>query len=374
MATSIESDSTTGPGWTPETLGPLFNATERKHQRPSLLKFGKLGLRPVGSASEIPDWRFHRHVIRLGLYLRERAHVQVGDRIALVATLGPEWAVAQWASLTQGLTTACIDSRRPSATIAEQLSALGPRVVFADGAALQHVLAWNAAGDRGATVIAIEGDATAPAVSWSEALDLGGTLDTAERANAYRAAMRSLPSETPALGHVARNGVGTVWRFLSHREVVRRVQRVWQGARISSGDVAYLEGGAPSLGSILAFLAFSADGHTQVVLGTPGREVEEIEAEQPTKIVVGADVARKLPSAIAGLEASPLRGRAGRWLARARALASRVRPGATRDLVDRSQRARWLGTGESLDESTRARLGRSMTLDLDPLELEAEAH
>jgi hypothetical protein len=359
MATSTEADSTDGASWTPETLGPLFHATERKHDRAFLIKSALAGT-PV----EMPDWRFHRHVIRIGLYLHERLQVSIGDRVAVVAPIGPEWAIAQWAALTQGVSVAALDPGAAANTLAEQLAALGPRVVFAEGPALEAVLAWSAG--TNVIVIAVSGVAVAPSVSWTEALDLGGTLDTAERANAYRGIMRALPPETAALAHTGGNGVGTVWRFLTHRDVVRKIQRIWEGARISQGDVAYIAGGAPSLFATLAFLAFSADGHTQVLFGTRGHEVEEIRAADPTKIVVPAGVARDLTHAIPGIDTSRLLGRASRWLAQARAFAGRARRSDARSESKSDQpRARWLGTGGSLDASTRDRLSRSMIVDLD---------
>jgi hypothetical protein len=361
MATSNEADSTDGASWTPETLGPLFHATERKHDRPFVLKYGL-----SSTPTEMPDWRFHRHVIRIALYLHERVQLRIGDRVALVAAVGPEWAIAQWAALTQGVSTATFERPASAAALAEQLGALGPRVVFADGPAVADVLAWSRADpDKGVTVIALNGVAVAPAIAWTEALDLGGTLDTAERANAYRGIMRSLPPETAALAHAGPNGVGTVWRFLSHREVVRRVQRIWESARISPGDVGYVAGGAPSLFSTVAFLAFSADGHTQVLLGTPGSAIEEIRASDPTKIVVPAAVAEQLPDAIPGIDTSRVLGRASRWLAQARAIARRARQEA-KSAAELRPRARWLGTGSALDASIRDRLGRTMTIDLDP--------
>lgn len=360
MATSNEADSTDGASWTPETLGPLFHATERKHDRPFLLKYGL-----SSTPTEMPDWRFHRHVIRIGLFLHERLQLQIGDRVALVAPIGPEWAIAQWAALTQGVATATFDTPASAAALAEQLGALGPRVVLAGGPALEHVLAWSGANpDKGVTVIASSGAAVAPAISWTQALDLGGTLDTAERANAYRGVMRALSPETAAVAHVGRNGVGPVWRFLGHRDVVRRVQRIWAGARISQGDVGYIAGGAPSLFSTLAFLAFSADGHTQVLFGTPGLAIEEIRRSDPTKIVVSPAVAEQLSRAIPGIDASRVLGRASRWLARARAFAERARRD-TKSTAELRPHARWLGTGSALDASTRDRLGRTMTIELD---------
>jgi hypothetical protein len=354
MATSLEastlvSDAALAAGWAPETLGPVYLATERKHDRPWVLRH------PTSAGwVETPDWRFHRHVMRIGLYLRGRAHLEPSDRVAFVATLGPEWGVAQWAVLTQGASTVAIDPGQSRDELASQLGSLAPRVVFADAAAIEGVVAWNESAPGPATVVALNGPSIAAASSWSEALDLGGTLDTAERANAYRLALNAVTPDTPAIGQIARNGAGP-WRFLSQRDVARAVRQVWLRARIARGDVAYLAGGAPSLATIVAFLAFSGDGHSQVVLGTPGREVEEILETRPSKLVTRARAVRRI------LEVTPAPGsasgsRSRRWLARVRFLASGGGAGDRRAATNPSPlaRTRWLGTDEPLDPATQA--------------------
>ncbi len=314
MSTSIEPFIVGTEGVEPENLGLLHMAVERKHDRAAVLR-----QRASGVWQDTPDWRFHRHVMRIGLYLRERAQLEQDDRIALLSRLRPEWAVAEWAGLTLGAATAVIDPDLPDSELSAQLGALAPRAVFAEGPAVARVLAClsgrgTSRAQPPTTVVALDGEAAGGSVlSWSEALDLGGSLDTAERANAYRARARELAPETPALGYAVGSNGSVAWRFLSHRDVVRRVQRVWARARIARGDVAYLAGDVPSLATNVAFLAFTADGHTQVVIGTGSIELEEIAMTRPHKIIASPEAVRRLLESPKSPEPSRVR----RWLARA---------------------------------------------------------
>jgi acyl-CoA synthetase (AMP-forming)/AMP-acid ligase II len=339
------------------TVGLLHLAAERRHARPFILR------RRVAAAwQDTPDWRFHRHVMRIGLYLRERGELNTGDRVALLSRIRPEWAIAQWGALTMGAPTATLDPDLSDVDLAAHLKALAPRALFVEGAALGRVLACRAAVPTLTTIVALDGDANAGAtVTWSEALDLGGSLDTAERANTYRARTRALVPETPALGSATGTNGSVSWRFLSHHDVVHRVQRVWARARIASGDVAYVAGEAPSLATNVALLAFAADGYTQIVIGTRGTELEEIAMTTPHKIIASAETVRRL------LESTPpaAPSRARRWLAaRAPFLGARLRGprGVPEVLV---KRARWLSTGPSLAFATRANARKFVTLEID---------
>lgn len=384
MSTSIEPLAPGSETSEPENLGLLHLAVERKHDRASVLRW-RAGA--AGAAwQDAPDWRFHRHAMRIGLYLRERAQLTVGDRVALVCSLRPEWAATQWGALAQGAATAVIDPALPDPELAAQLAALGPRAVFVEGGAVDRVIACLATTRSTSTVVVLDGDASGGlALTWSEALDLGGSLDTAERANSFRAQARAVPQDTPALAQAWPPGAtsGSVgWRFLSHREVVRRVQRVWLRARIASGDVAYVAGGAPSLATSIALLAFTADGYTQVVLGSKGNELEEITMTRPHKIIAPVETVRPMVESLSAREPSRLRDLRA-WLSRARALPEVLRSRATRRsdgqsgprdergdaaspaLAAPAGRARWLSTGASLPLAARAQARRFLTLEID---------
>jgi hypothetical protein len=145
--------------------------------------------------------------------------------------------------------------------------------------------------------------------------------------------------------------------------VVRRVHHVWERSRIAQGDVAYVAEEVPSLATSIAMLAFTADGHTQVVMGARGNELEEILISRPHKIVAAADTVQRLLD-VPGV---PERSRMQRWLARAPFLPAslrRVRDGAGAPPAF-AARARWLSTGASLAFAKRARARRFVTLEID---------
>jgi hypothetical protein len=358
MSTSIEPFDTRSESSEPENAGLLHLAVERKHDRTSVLR-----RRIATEWQDVPDWRFHRQIMRIGLYLRERGHLSAGDRVALVSTLRPEWAVTSWAALTLGTPVGTVDPTMPDAEIGGQLSALAPRAIFVAGGSLDRVAAWLAETRGSATVVVLDGEGQGKALSWSEVLDLGGSLDTAERANSYRAQIRALPADAPALGHAVGANGSAAWRFLSHREVVRRVQRVWSRSRIARGDVAYLTGDVPSLAASIGLLAFTADGYTQVVTGTKGNELEEIAMTRPHKIVAPVETVRRI------MESAPFEppSRWSKLLARAPLLPAFLR-GDQRGAAAPSAlggRARWLSTGPSLALPMRARARKFVTLEID---------
>jgi hypothetical protein len=361
MSTSIEPAIAHAGDRELENLGLLHIAAERKHDRPSALR------RRAGVAwQDTPDWRFHRQVMRTALYLRERARLGARDRVALVSDLRPELAVAAWGALTLGAPVAVLDpSRAPSRPeLASQLAALGPRVVFADGETAAWIRSRLMPGIE--TVVAFDGEAREArddgVVAWTEALDLGGSLDTAERANVFRAHARGLSPELPALGHAVGSNGSVAWRFLSHRDVVRRVQRVWARARIAKGDVAYLAADASSASAVVELLAFTSDGYSQVVLGNKGNDLEEIAMARPNKIVVSPGTVRSLMQSVATWEPS----RVERILSRAPILGRHLRSERERTGVPSALGpARWISTGPTLDFAMRARVRRFVTLEID---------
>ena len=107
MTTSIEPIIQSTGAAEPENLGCLHIAAERKHDRAFALR-----RRASAAWQDTPDWRFHRQVMRIGLYLRERAGLEAGDRVALLSALRPEWAVTLWSTVAQGAAIALIEPRR----------------------------------------------------------------------------------------------------------------------------------------------------------------------------------------------------------------------------------------------------------------------
>src|SRR5713101_376406 len=159
----------------PGTLATLFLAAMRRHDRAAVL------LHHDGVKwRETPDWRFERQVIRLALFLRDRARLAPGDRVAIVSGLRPESPVAELAAITQGAAAVAIDPDLPPEAVRRAIEERAPA----------------------RAVVCLQGKAEG-AWAWSEALDLGGTLDMPERAQSFRAQAREVAPDSRALGYLA---------------------------------------------------------------------------------------------------------------------------------------------------------------------------
>jgi hypothetical protein len=256
----------------PTTVARLFLASMRKHDRAAAL------LHHDGAKwRETPDWRLERQVIRLGLFLRERAGFVPGDRLAIVSGLRPELVVAELAAATQGAASVVLDPALSRPELAAVLEALAPAAVLvADPAALERL----GCGARALVCFDGRADGASP---WSEALDLGGTLDTPERAQSFRAQAREVAAEARALGQLVRSDAAARCEFLTQGEAMARVRAVRAAAPAKKGDVVYLAGQA-TLAARLEMLSFVGDGFTTAALGTPGSELAEIAELRPQRV------------------------------------------------------------------------------------------
>jgi long-chain acyl-CoA synthetase len=325
----------------PRTIGALYLSAMREHDRACAL------LHRAGDRwEESPDWRVDRQVIRLGLYLRERAGVAPGERVAILSPLRREWLLAEWSACAQGAASVAIDPELPAPALADALAQVQPRAVFvADGAVLERVVAARGCAD--AEIIAFDGPVPGErATLFSEALDLGGTLDTPERAGAFRALARDVSPEARALGHVERGEGGVACRYLLQREVMARLGALGRGEP-RRGSIAYVAAPAASPGVRLALLAFMGDGRTTAALGTPGREPEEIEELRPAELVAPPDVLAAALSR-AAVPAAPAPWWRS-WLERAARAAPVGRRAREGDRRHAGRRPRWLRGTAALD-------------------------
>jgi len=172
------------------TLGAVHLGAMRQHDRKAVLLH-----RDGERWEETPDWRLDRHVIRLGLYLRERAGVEPGQRVIIASPLRREWLLADLAAVVQGAVAIALDPGLALPELALALTRAAPRAVFVSGEPMLDQLrrAWRDGGFPSlASVISFDGPLDG-AAALSEVLDLGGTLDTAERAVAFRARARESP-------------------------------------------------------------------------------------------------------------------------------------------------------------------------------------
>jgi hypothetical protein len=276
---------------------------------------------------EMPTWRFYRQVIRVGLYLRERLGVETGDRVAVMSPLRPERLVADWATVVQGAVTVGLDPDLPSAALASAVAQLEPRVVFVAGSSERARLLELHGGALSAERIVVFDPPTASqeASSWSQVLDLGGTLDTAERAQKFRSLARAVRPDAPALAHAEHRGDGSVvWRFLTHRDVVRQLEDFRVRVPSRGGDIAYVSGGGLPLATLVALWAFVGDDHTTTAIGTPGKEGEQIAELLPHVLVAPSGVLEGSAASAARAPAwsKPDNGlRVRKWMQRVPALA-----------------------------------------------------
>ena len=70
-------------------------------------------------------------MLRVALYLRERAGVKCGERVGVVGPVGPEALVFEWAALLSGFAVGAIDAVGDEEAIRDAIKSLGARVVLA---------------------------------------------------------------------------------------------------------------------------------------------------------------------------------------------------------------------------------------------------
>jgi long-chain acyl-CoA synthetase len=263
----------TGHG--PETLNRLYLHCMREHER----KAAFLSLRD-GRWEALPDWRLDRWVIRLALHLQERVGVEPGDRVAVVSDLRPEAALADFAALGIGAVSVMVDAGVPAKHLVAALIDVGPKVIFASPVGLEKLDGGTLSLPGLEQVIALNAKEVEEDVLRLEtALELGGTLDTAERAQTFRAKARAVEPARQALVHYegSKNGEPQ-WQELSQGEVIQRLEAIWQAQQPAAGDRVYLVASELSLAVRLSLYACLGDGYSTTALasalGTPAELAE----------------------------------------------------------------------------------------------------
>ncbi|MGH7436961.1 MAG: AMP-binding protein [Polyangiaceae bacterium] len=252
---------------------------------------------------DVPGWRFFRGVLRMGLWMGERGGLVPGERVVVIAPLRLERLVVEWATVAQGGVVAVLDPTARDEALDAALRRLSPRIVFAasPGDAGRVRGRVSALGDS-PHVVAVEGEVAGTGLStWASVMDLAGTLDTAERAQAFRAASRAVRAEMPAVAHPVAGSAGAAsWTVATQGEVLGRLVELWNRYPPRRGDVAYaIDAGAP--GRLrLALWAFLADGMTTLALGTPTKLEDELLSLRPSVVAVP-------PHALARMRGGPWR-------------------------------------------------------------------
>jgi acyl-CoA synthetase (AMP-forming)/AMP-acid ligase II len=312
------------------TLGLLYLRSEQHVSRGA----PRVVLRTREKAGEgwvdVPAWRFFRHVVRAGLYLRERCKLQAGERVLVVAPLRAERILAEWAVVAQGGVVASVDPGMADEALRGALASLTPRVAFvADAATRERVQRLGTSVQR---AVVIEGPARVDSsdVTWSQMIDLGGTLDTAERAQSFRAGARALRPEMPAIAYLDLEAAGgPAWATASHAAVAERIADLWKSEPPRAGDVAYVVDPGEYPGLRLALWALVADSEITVALGTAQRQEQDAGDVGATVVVAPPEVleaASRVQRAARG-DASR---RVAQWLQKAGRLAPLARPLAAR--------------------------------------------
>jgi acyl-coenzyme A synthetase/AMP-(fatty) acid ligase len=243
-----------------------------------------------GGWDDVPGWHFFGSVLRMGLWLREWGGLVPGERVAVMAPLSLERLVIEWATVTQGGVLALLDPQGRDEVLDASVGRLSPRILFtADpGDAGRARARVSAAHGVTPHIVSMEGVVAGEGLSsWGNVMDLASTLDTAEGAQAFRAAARAVRGEMPAVAHPVAGSAGLAsWTVATHADMQRRLVELWNRYPPRRGDLAYaIDPGAP--GRLrLALWGFLADGMTTLALGTPAKIEEELLALRPSVVAV----------------------------------------------------------------------------------------
>ena len=260
----------------PDTVAGLYDLGLRQHVRSAAIVWWT-----NGSLEAVPDWKLDRLAIRTALFGRERLGLEPGHRVAVFGRLGWLWPVVDFAAMGFGLAPVGIEHDLADDELVSTLADASARVAFAtDPASAGRLRALRQAGRlRDATVVAEGVTAEEGQVPLALLLEQAGTLDTAERAQAFRAFSRQIAPQSEALWH-ARPGDRAV---LTHRAAMTVIEAMLRERPAEEGDVAYIEAPRVSLRTRLAVAAFVGDGRTSVALGREERAAEQVKMLRPHK-------------------------------------------------------------------------------------------
>jgi hypothetical protein len=262
----------------PPTLAGLYDIGLRHHVRRAAFAWW------TGESLEpAPDWRLDRLAIRIALFGRERMGLEPGARVVVAGRLAWLWPAVDFAAMGFGVVPVGVEHDVGDDAVAAVVAAVSPRAAFAtDAESAQRLLSLRRGGGLGDATVVAEGlPREEGVVPLAELLDLGSVLDTAERAQAFRAFSRQRPPDSPALWHA---GTGGLVR-MTHREALEQVEPVLRSRPALEGDVAYLDAPRVTLRKRLAMAAFVGDGLTTTALGREHRAADDVRELRPHKAV-----------------------------------------------------------------------------------------
>jgi hypothetical protein len=317
----------------PETVAGLYDLGLRHHVRTAAIVWW------TGESLEaVPDWKLDRLAIRTAVFGRERLGLEPGHRVAVFGRLGWLWPVVDFAAMGFGLAPVGLEHDLPDDELVSTLAAASPRVAIAtDPGSAGRLRALRQAGRLQGTTIVAEGvTAEEGQIPLALLLEQAGTLDTSERAQAFRAFSRQIAPQSEALWH-AGPGDRVV---LTHREAMTAIEAMLRERPAQEGDVAYIEAPRVSLRTRLAVAAFVGDGRTTVALGREERAAEDVATLRPHKVLASG---RWLAETCLGREPRWPLGLDRPWARR------RIREGL-------GGRVRWVEVGAPVDARTAAAL------------------
>jgi hypothetical protein len=261
----------------PETVAGLYDLGLRHHVRKAVMAW------PAGEDLEwVPDWRLDRLAIRVALFGREKLGVEPAERVAVFGRLGWLWPVVDFAAMGFGAVPVGLEHDLPDGALRKVFAEARPRVVFAtDGESAGRLLALQREGATGeATVIAAGLTEEERVLPLERLLELGSILDTAERAQSFRAVSRQVEPASSALWHAVGDGIVR----MSHAEAMRTLAPVLRALPAEEGDLACALGPRVDLALRLRLAAFVGDGLTTTVLHDEGPT--DLAALRPHKLIV----------------------------------------------------------------------------------------
>jgi hypothetical protein len=244
----------------PSTLAGLFDLGLRHHVRPAAVAWW------TGDTLEwVPDWKLDRLAIRLALFGRERLGLEPGERVAVIGRLGWLWPALDFAAMGFGVVPLGLEHDAGDETIAGIVAEGAPRVIFAtDPESAARVTRLSRAARLGSATVVAEGLPEEQGfLPLARLMDLAAVLDTAERAQAFRAYSRRVAPASPALWHVGPRGF---WR-LTHEAAMAGVVPLLRSRPAPVGDFAYVDAPRVTLRKRLAMAAFVGDGCTTTAAG-----------------------------------------------------------------------------------------------------------
>jgi long-subunit acyl-CoA synthetase (AMP-forming) len=320
------------------TLGGLYDQAMRHHQRPAVSLHWEDGrLEPV------PDWKFDRLVIRVALYMRERLKLEPGERVAIFGRSSRFWPVAEFAALGFGMVAVGVEHDVDDGALTHALAEARPRAVIAtDEASASRLLRFREAAALPEFVIGPDGSGEGSAFHpLGRVVELGSTLDTPERAQAFRAFSRSLSPEAGACWHLAAGG--SSFTRLTHREAMALVTERSRLRPARPADIAYVEAPRVTLAARLAGYAFVGDGCTTTAFGRDGKAAEDVLAVRPHTLLASQAWLQDVSAEVEAASDGPLRRLArlvprSKWLRSLDCRGPRVRRALRARLGDRLRR------------------------------------